>query len=171
MSQPLPKTDSELLAFLSATPAKIARLLSGLADEELRTRTSPELFSTLENVCHLRDLELQGYSKRIDRILKETEPALADFDGARVAAEGNYNREVLSEALEAFQSARNENVQKLRGLTDAELLRVGLLEGVGRITLPMLAEMMREHDEGHLEDLRVLRQQLDRQGADHVTPV
>jgi hypothetical protein len=174
MSQPLPKTDSEhfpdLLAFLSETPNKLASFVSGLSDGELRTRTNPDLFSTLENICHLRDLELQGYAARIDRILNETEPSLADFDGARVAAEGDYNNESPGLAFAGFQAARNANVEKLRSLTEAQMSRGGMLEGAGRITLPKLAEMMREHDEGHLEDLRVLRQQLNSQQSPVYSP-
>jgi hypothetical protein len=95
-------------------------------------------------------------------MLDETDPALADFDGARVAAESNYNCEQPELALQTFALARKQNVQKLRSLTEERLRREGLLEGVGRITLTRLAEMMREHDEGHLEDLRVLRQRLEK---------
>jgi len=54
-------------------------------------QNSPDEFSVLENICHLRDLELQGYTPRIRRILAEADPDLADFDGARVAAESSYN--------------------------------------------------------------------------------
>jgi len=124
----------------------------------------PEL-DALENVCHLRDLELQGYRPRISCLLDETDPALADFDGARVAAESNYNSQQPDVALQTFEMARRENVQRLRGLTEEQLGREGILEGVGRITLRRLAEMMREHDEGHIEDVRVLRQRLERQHA------
>ncbi len=116
----------------------------------------------VENVCHLRDLEVQGYAPRITRILDETDPVLGDFDGARVAAENNYNCEQPELALKTFSLTRKQNVQTLRSLTEEQLRRAGLLEGVGRITLTRLAVMMREHDEGHLEDLRVLRLGLEK---------
>jgi hypothetical protein len=93
-------------------------------------------------------------------LLDETEPALADFDGARAATEGNYHNQQPDLALQAFQTARRDNVQKLRSLTEDQLQREGTLEGVGKITLRRLAEMMREHDEGHLEDLRIVRQRM-----------
>jgi len=50
----------------------------------------------------------------------------------------------------------------LRTLTEGQLNREGSLAGVGKITLSRLAEMMREHDEGHLADLRSLRRRLER---------
>jgi hypothetical protein len=154
-----------LLDLLADTPNQIENFTTGLTDTELRLQSSPGEFSVVENVCHLRDLELQGYTTRIRRILSETEPALPDFDGAWVAAKSAYNNEQLDNALRAFQQARRENVATLRSLTEAQLQSAGILEGVGRVTLERLAEMMREHDEGHLEDLRVLSQRLKRNAA------
>jgi hypothetical protein len=151
---------AELLKSLHSTPDTLLKLIDGLSDSELRLRNSDSEFSALENVCHLRDLEIRGYTPRINRILAETEPALADFDGARVAAESNYNNEALDLAFRAFEGERKQNVEKLTGLTRKQLEREGTLAGVGRITLKRLAELMREHDDGHLEDLRVLRQRL-----------
>lgn len=151
-----------LLAFLAETPNQLAHSTSGLSNQELRFQNSPEEFSVLENLCHLRDLERQGYTPRIRRILAEVDPALADFDGARVAAESDYNNEQPGSALEAFQAARQQNVAVLRTLTEGQLNREGNLAGVGKVTLRRLAEMICEHDEGHLADLRALRRRLER---------
>ncbi len=152
-----------LLDSLYETPNRLAQLTAGLSLAELRLKNSEDEFSALENLCHLRDLELQGYTPRINRMLDESGPALADFDGARMAAESNYNSEQPDVALQTFQTVRRENVEKLRSLTEEQLEREGMLEGVGKITLRRLAEMMREHDEGHLSAVGTLRQQLERQ--------
>jgi hypothetical protein len=159
-----------LLAFLDETPNQLANSTLGLSNDELRFQNSPDEFSILENICHLRDLELQGYTPRIVRMLAESDPPLADFDGARVAAESNYQNEETQVALWTFQMARKANVDRLRSLTQEELARGGTLEGVGRITLRQLAEKMREHDQGHLDDLRVLRLQLNRRSATEQLP-
>ena len=150
-----------LLNFLSETPNKLANFTEGLSAAEFRWQNSPDEFSALENICHLRDLELQGYTPRIKRCITEDDPALADFDGARVAAESNYHNEQPRIAQQMFLTARRENVETLRALTEKQLEREATLAGVGKITLRRLAKMMREHDEGHLEDLRVLRQRID----------
>jgi hypothetical protein len=159
-----------VLDFLYETPNKLAQLTDGLSVAELRLKNSEDEFSALETLCHLRDLELQGYTPRINRILDEGDPALADFDGARVAAESNYNDEQSERALQRFQTARSENVQTLKTLTEEQLEREGTLEGVGKITLRRLAEMMREHDEGHIEDLRGLRQRLEKPQSTSINP-
>ena len=151
-----------LLEFLNETPNKLANFMAGLSDAELRLQNSTDEFSALANICHLRDLELQGYASRIKRILAEAGPALADFDGARAAAEGSYNNELPNVALREFQTARRKNVETLRAVTEGRLVREGTLAGVGSITLRRLAEMMREHDEGHLEEVRVLSERMKR---------
>lgn len=151
-----------LVQHLHNTSHRLSQLIEGIADAELRWKPSELEFSALENLCHLRDLEVQGYGPRINRILEEPDPALPDFDGARVAAESDYNSEDPDLALRAFEIARRENLQKLSGLIEEQLNREGTLEGVGRITLKRLTEMMLEHDEGHLEELRVLRQRVMR---------
>jgi hypothetical protein len=159
-----------LLDFLDETPTKLAQLIDGLSSAELRFKNSPAEFSALENVCHLRDLELRGYAPRIKRLLDETGPVLADFDGARVAAESDYNSEQANLAVQTFTTARRESVQTLKSLGEEQLKREGMLEGVGKITLEQLAEMMREHDEGHLYALRMLRQQIERRRSREASP-
>lgn len=149
-----------LLQFLQYTPDKVAKLLDGLADEELRWRNSDLEFSALENVCHLRDIEAEGYAPRIDRILNQTNPFLADIDGGRLAVERSYNDQDVEPALKDFVAARTRNLEKLGSASAEQLEREGTLEGVGKLTLKRLTELIREHDEGHIEDLRVLRRQL-----------
>lgn len=151
-----------VLQSLQETPRKLFQLIHGLNHSELRWRNSEGEFSALENICHLRDLEAEGYSIRIDRILAQSNPFLKDFDGARVAAERSYNDENADAALQAFGSARAKNIETLQSAAAVQLKREGTLEGVGPINLKRLAQMMREHDEGHIEDLRVLRQRIRR---------
>jgi DinB superfamily len=151
-----------LLDSLHAVPTTLAEFIAGLSPDQLHFKDTDDEFSVLENICHLRDLELQGYRLRIHRIMSESDPQLEDFDGARVAAESNYNQQPPDLALAVFKLARRENVHTLRRLTNQELDRAGVLAGVGRITLRRLAEMMCEHDAAHLDDLRVLRQRLER---------
>ncbi len=146
------------LQFLQETPAKLSKLIEGLSDSQLRLRNSDGDFSVLENICHLRDLEREGYEPRIDRILTKPNPTLPDFDGGRIAAERNYNAEDPATALQEFTTTRLQNLQRLRAADAEQIQRTGTLEGVGLVTLARLTEMMREHDEGHLEDLRVIRQ-------------
>ena len=151
---------TRLLNTLVRTPALISELLSDIPLNTIQLRPSPEEFSVLESICHLRDIEVEGYTVRIRRLLEEDHPELADIDGARLAAERDYNSQQLDLALEAFESARKVNLEVLRKADDNDLNKRGSLEGVGELSLQSLMTMMAEHDEGHIDDLRHARRLL-----------
>jgi DinB superfamily len=151
---------SQVLASLAQTPSTLAKLMDGLSESHLRAKDSPDEFSIVENLCHLRDIEIEGYTVRINRILTEVGPTLDDIDGARLALERNYNYQSAQEALTEFQGARLANVDVLRGVDEQQLNREGVLQGVGTVTLQKLLSMMRDHDEDHLSEIRVLRRRL-----------
>jgi hypothetical protein len=106
----------DLIESLRRTPDEVAALVGGLSRQTLIARNSPDEFSALENICHLRDIEVEGYTPRINRILNEPHPVLPDIDGALLAIERDYNSQSLTEAFDAFARARQENVAALAGL-------------------------------------------------------
>jgi hypothetical protein len=144
---------SEIIDAIARTPRLVAEQIAGLSDHVARQRKTDDYFSALETICHLRDLEVEGYTVRIDRILDEELPVLPDIDGGRLAAERDYNRQSIQEALVAFAEARDRNVRTLRSLEPHHLTRAGTLQGVGSVTLEKLLLMMQEHDADHLVEL------------------
>ena len=76
-----------LLVTLESTAALLSRAAATLSPAEARRRPAAGGFSLVENVWHLADLEREGYAVRIRRILGETNPALLNFDGDRIARE------------------------------------------------------------------------------------
>jgi hypothetical protein len=142
-----------LLDVLEQTPEIIGRQIASFSDAEARRRKAGGAFSPVEDVCHLRDLEIEGYTARINRIINEDDPVLTDFEGGRIAVERDYNKQDIREALAAFALARKQNVVRLRALPPEQLAREGILEGVGQVSLKRLLLLMREHDEGHLQTL------------------
>lgn len=153
-----PEDWQDLIATLTQTPETVAVLVKDLSGPYLKVRNSAGEFSVVENVCHLRDIEIEGYTPRISRILRETNPLLPDIDGSRLAAERQYNRQNLSEALQAFGTARRENIQTLIGLVTEQFDRQGTLEGVGSVTIRGLVLMMCDHDADHVRALSSIRQ-------------
>jgi hypothetical protein len=152
---------SSIIAFLEETPERVARLCDGLDVVELRLRGEDGSFSFMEHICHLRDLELEGYGSRIEKILSEDLPPLADMDGASLARERRYNLQPFDESMQQFAEARTWNAFVLKGITDEmQFERRGVLEGVGEITLSQLVSMMCEHDRIHREELERLREYL-----------
>lgn len=152
-----------LIQSLEDTPQIVQQLTNNLQDEQRTWKPSAEEFSVLENVCHLADLEREGYGVRITKLITEDAPLMQDFDGGRVARERDYNRQDFSTALRDFTGAREEALRTVRALSTEQLERSGTLEGAGTITLSRLLEMMREHDHSHLEELRSLRERLSKE--------
>ena len=144
----------ELQTNLARTPIELAQLLESFSPTSLTIKPAPDEFSVLENICHLRDVEIEGYTVRIQRLLNEDRPFLYDLDGTRLAIERDYNRQSVSEALLSFSHARRNNLAVLNEVSESEFERKGELEGVGQITLRKLLETMWEHDGGHLDELR-----------------
>lgn len=151
----------EAIKLLEQTPSLVTRSIAQLAPSSLTERNDDE-FSALENVCHLRDIETEGYGERIVRILQEDNPALPDIDGARLAIERDYNKQNVEEALAAFREARLRNLELLTGLSADQLDRVGTLENVGVINLKQLIEMMKEHDQGHVTEMAIIQRRNQR---------
>lgn len=149
-----------LIAYLAETPAVVEEMLGGLTDEDRRWKPPGGEFSALENVCHLLDIELEGYAVRIERLLKEDGPQLPDIDGGQLARERDYNSRNPETAIAAFRRARESNVRAVKSLGPEQLERAGTLETVGPITLRGLLSMMRAHDEAHRLEIRELRGQL-----------
>lgn len=160
MTGATPDDIQELLIKLGRTPILLADLVEGLTRVNVALRPAPDQFSALESICHLRDIEIEAYAIRIRRILAEDRPALADVNGARLAIERDYNRLDLSEALTSFTTIRQKNLQVLSDVSLEEFDREGELDGVGTISLGKLIEIMAEHDEDHVAELRVIRAQL-----------
>ena len=140
--------------------AAMPRLLQACADRlprpEWTRQPSPGLFSLVEHCCHLRDLEEEGYTLRLRRMLREEAAVLDDFDGGAVAARRAYPGQDLTAAVHAFAEARARSLQVLAGLDARGLARTARFGEHGTITVGRLAELMAEHDAGHraeLEDL------------------
>ncbi len=146
---------------LAEMPARVGTLLAGLNEAQLRHKPESGAFSVAESLLYLRDIEIEGYSRRLRRILAEDTPALPDIDGSRLAIERRYNEQPVAPALAEFSAARRENVALLRTVTPANLTRTAELETVGRITLAQLVQMWREHDAGHRVEIADLRREVE----------
>jgi hypothetical protein len=149
-----------LLAELKKTPITIVRLIEGLTPAELSWKPAPAAFSLLENVCHLRDIEREGYLVRLRRLREENRPHLNDLDGDRLAVERRYNEQPLMPAWDDFVAARKKAMKAVADATDEDLAREGTMDQVGEVTLGSMLQTMRGHDTGHLEEMRGLRERL-----------
>ncbi|MGE5625584.1 MAG: DinB family protein [Bacillota bacterium] len=141
------------VAALKSMPDALEKRLAGLSEAQLRYKPGPDSFSALENVCHLRDIEVEGYACRLRLMLETENPVLPDLDGSTLAKARRYNEQLLAPALETFVIARRGNLQRLAAATPADLARRGRFENVGDVTLERLLELWVEHDQEHIREL------------------
>lgn len=146
----------EAIIELERLPATLQKQLASISEAQLHFQPEGEYFSVLENVCHLRDIEIEGYCVRLKRILAEDHPRLPDINGGRLASERHYNEQPLQPALNAFIQARQANLRILEQVTESQLTRTAYLDTVGEITLSKLLELWVEHDRGHVRELEKL---------------
>ncbi|MBI3709364.1 MAG: DinB family protein [Proteobacteria bacterium] len=145
---------------LAAMLARIEEFVDAVPQRLWRTRPAAGGFSLVEQVCHLRDIDGEGYRLRLERILTEHEPSFPNIDGAKLARERDYQEQDLPTALAGFGKTRADISHRLNGLSNAARQRAGFLDGTQRITIDDLVAAMLDHDRGHLQELAALRDEL-----------
>lgn len=119
-----------------------------------------ERLTAVEQIWHVRDIEIEGYRVRFARTLTETLPDLPDLPGELMAQERGYAQADPERALQEFADARAITVRTLRGLTEADLRRTALFEG-RNTTLAGLVHFLASHDCQHLAGLQWLLAKLE----------
>jgi hypothetical protein len=115
-----------------------------------------EHFTALEQICHVRDIEIDGYQVRFRRTLDEANPTLPGIDSESVAVAREYGRSDAAPALADFAAAREKTLALLETLSPAQLDRPAVFEGYGKTTLRGLIHFLCSHDQQHLAGLQWL---------------
>lgn len=141
----------QLEAHYAAIPAEFAHWAPSSWDG-----VPSEMFTAIEQVCHIRDIEIDGYHDRFHRTLNEVNPTLASIDSEALAVSRSYATENAAAALVAFRAARAETVALIAGLSHEQLNRPAVFEGYGPLTLRSLVHYLCSHDQQHLAGLQWL---------------
>jgi hypothetical protein len=119
-----------------------------------------EKLTAVEQVWHVRDIEIEGYRVRFARTLRELNPDLPDLRGELMAQERGYAQADPEQALREFAEARASTVRTIRGLSEPELRRTAIFEG-RTTTLAGLVHFLASHDCQHLAGLQWLLARLE----------
>lgn len=120
-----------------------------------------EPFTAIEQICHVRDIEVEGYQPRFQRTLEEPTPFLPSIDSEAVAKQRDYARADVVQVFADFRAARANTVAMLRGLTPEEFDRPAVFEGYGATSLRGLVHFLCSHDQQHLSGLQWLLGKLE----------
>jgi Helix-turn-helix domain len=151
----------EAVQELSSLAQWLPPLVRGLSAARLRARLPGHgEFSLVEHVCHLRDIDADGYFPRVRRTLRETRPTLPDVDGGALAEERHYATQPLAPALRALLAGRKKVLPGVLRLDATKLAREAVLDGVGPVPLAELVHRWRTHDLGHRVEMEKLSRAL-----------
>ena len=153
------------IAELASTPERMEKLVHGLSESQQAWKPSPQVFSVRETVLHLRDIEIEGYAKRLRMVLGEECPLLPDIDGGRLAQERNYNAQPTAPAIADLRRSRESSVELLKACSQSDLARKAEMPDVGVIDLRRLLELWMKHDRGHLADIAEVRRAVELAGS------
>jgi len=123
-----------------------------------------ERFSALGQLCHVRDIEVDGYHVRLQRMLEEQSPDLESLDGYELARQRAYENADPAEVLQAITAARARTLAIIRPLSDEQLGRTGHFEG-HELTVKGLLHLLCSHDQQHLAGLHWLLSRIDAPNA------
>lgn len=123
-----------------------------------------ERLTAIEQVCHVRDIEIEGYRVRFHRTRTELAPVLSDLPGESMARERNYAAADPLAALRDFAAARTQTVDTIRGFSPQELSREAIFES-RRTTLAGLVHFLCSHDYQHLSGLQWLLAKIEQRSS------
>lgn len=139
---------AEALGRIAAMPAFMRAAIDRVPAGMRAMRPPGGEFALVEQACHLRDLDREGFIVRARRMLGETLPELQPFHGDAVARERDYLAQDAHAAALDFERGRADLAALLAAVTPPGLAREGIFGGE-RITLRRLILMIDEHDREH----------------------
>lgn len=120
-----------------------------------------ERLTPIEQLCHVRDIEIEGYQVRMRRTLTEANPQLESLDTDALAQSRSYAAADEREVLASFRAARAQTLGLLCGVSPEQLRRPAFFEGYGTVTLNSLVHYLCSHDQQHLAGLQWLLGQIE----------
>lgn len=153
-------TDAELRKHLDAaekSPKEIAAAVSGLSEQVLRYKPSPDKWCVLEILGHLADVEIV-YGYRLRQMLADTKPVIAPLDQDAWARNLNYLDSPPSELVAFYGLGRHHNLRLLRNLKASDLSKSAFHPEMQRErTVAELVERMGGHGATHLQQIEKLK--------------
>ena len=158
--------DETTLQALADFPRKLEAFFAAIPSESCNWKPDSwegipsEPFSAIEQICHVRDIEVDGYHERFRRALQETNPTLENVDGETLAIERVYAAADPAEVFAAFRAARGKTLEPISTLTADQFDRTAVFDGAP-ITVRGLVHMLCSHDQQHLAGLQWLMARID----------
>lgn len=161
MTEPPALSPAHIADLLAASASTVVAELASLG-EEGGWRPEPGEWSANECVGHLIEVERRGFAGRIRRILAADRPDIpADLENWDPPAVAEARRDPFRSGAELaaeFDGLRADGVGLVRGLTSADMARVGVHPMVGPLRVDELLGEWVHHDRNHIRQMLAVTQ-------------
>jgi len=145
------KSVDAVLAILSATPAVMNGLTTGIDLSLWSQSTSPSDWSLTELVCHLRDTEQEIHQMQINLFSEQSEPFIPRPDTSVWASHRDYIHEDGESALREFNAARLKTLVLLNKITAEGWGQRARHAIFGPTNFQEVVGFIAEHDRMHIQ--------------------
>ncbi len=138
-------------AILTSTPAVLQSLTADLDDRAWKYEPTPDDWSILEIVCHLRDTEREVHKLQLEVLRQERQPFVPRPDAAVWAKQRNYLNENGPAALEGLLAARMETLRAVSEVSAAAWEKPARHAIFGPTNFGEVVGFMADHDRLHIQ--------------------
>jgi FMN phosphatase YigB (HAD superfamily) len=147
-----------MLATLRANPAVLNSLCRQIPAATWVRRPLPGEWCLTEVVCHLRDVDQEVNTPRLQKLLAENNPFIPGMDTDRWAEERNYIQQDGPQALAQFIVQRSKLLETLDALQKGDWQRTARHAIFGPTPLIELVGIIARHDRMHLRQVQEIIQ-------------
>lgn len=153
---------TQLVNRLEASGEELVARVGKLTPEELAAAPAGE-WSLHQQLTHLRDTEQHVFWGRAQRIMKQDNPAVENFDQEEYMRAHYDAAEPVKQIMGEFRQARRRFVRLLRQTRDADWMRTARHPEYGMFSLEYLVLHGYAHTLDHLAQILYLQEQTLRQ--------
>jgi FMN phosphatase YigB (HAD superfamily) len=140
-----------MLAVLRASPAALSAFARDLEALHWQENPQPGEWSFTEIICHLRDVDTEVNTPRVDQVLNEHNPFLPGIDSDKWANERLYYCQNGPQALHDFTNSRLHLLEILDGMQAEDWQRPARHAIFGPTNLKELVSIIVGHDRLHVQ--------------------
>ena len=145
----------QVLTLLAATPSRLTALTADLDPAQLQTPPTPEEWSAVEVLAHLRACA-DVWGNCIRTILAEDRPTLRAVNPRTWINRTDYRALEFGPSLRAFVTQRADLLAVLAPLPPAAWARAATVTGAGRVlerTVLSYAQWLARHEQPHVKQI------------------
>lgn len=148
----------DLVERLGAVATALRSEVSELPEDTIAARPDDGGWSIKQLCGHLRD-NASFLHQRLAKMIKLEQPDLESWDQDAEMERRNPQDADTQELLAEFASQRRRTVEMLTELVHWNWARTGRHEEYGRISIRQLVDRALAHEEGHLQQIRAMKEQ------------